>query len=278
MHFSKYHGAGNDFILVEGDATTVSSADAQRLCDRHFGIGADGILLIGPPQTEGSLASMRVVNSDGSVPEMCGNGLRCVALYLAHHRAVTDFVVDTGAGALRCQVALDGEHGGQVTIDMGVATVDAASVTSAGRVTLEVGAHGPLEFVGVSTGNPHAVVFGPWENTKEAAAQHGAALSCHRAFPQGANVGFARVVGHKTLELTVFERGAGLTLACGTGACAAASAAVALGKVESGEEVPVSLPGGLLHISVSSLSANTYNTVMRGPAQRVFVGEALPSL
>jgi len=257
VRFEKYEGLGNDFILVEIDRAKLDANVVKRLCDRHFGIGADGVLLIEPPASVQSRATMTVLNADGSQPEMCGNGIRCVALYLAAKdgRSEVDFLIDTDSGVRTCKVT-----DGQVEVEMG-ALVDLGSVD----VTLDGRAH---SFAQVSSGNPHAITFLPYEPVE--IDDVGPRVSVASAFPQGTNVEFARLVGDGSIDLVVWERGVGRTMACGTGACATVGAACLQGKRPFDTPIAVNLPGGTLRISVrrDSLAAT-----MRGPARPVFRGE-----
>jgi diaminopimelate epimerase len=258
LRFAKYHGLGNDFVVVDGP---LMSADrARRICDRRRGIGADGVLTILPPRTPGALARMHIYNSDGSVPEMCGNGIRCVARHLADTRgAAGEIVIDTDAGPRRCVVHRAAAGAVEaISVEMGPARVE-------GEEDFQVAGE-RLHAVRVNMGNPHAVLFDV--PTRERAGAVGPAIEA--AVPGGANVGFARP-GARGIDLVVWERGAGLTDACGTGACAAAVAALRRGEVPAGAPVEVRLPGGALEITVS---ADLARVTMRGPAERVFAGEA----
>jgi diaminopimelate epimerase len=257
--FLKYEGLGNDFILVEtADAELVSPELAVRLCDRRFGVGADGVLLVLPGAEGRSAARMKVVNADGSIPEMCGNGLRCVAMHVAGRQGLEqgELAVDTDAGLRVCRV--DAARG-IVTVDLGPARV-------LGERTLEL-AQGHFVVTVVSVGNPHAVLFGDFSG--DDVARLGPAMATHAIFPRGVNVGFAKHEG-RALELVVWERGVGVTLACGTGACAAVAALCARGLARHDETVEVRLPGGTLTASIAS---QTEHVTLEGPARRVFSGE-----
>jgi diaminopimelate epimerase len=256
LKFWKYHGLGNDFVVVEGPPL-MEPGRAFRLCDRRRGIGADGVLTILPAQGGGA-AYMHVYNSDGSVAAMCGNGIRCVARHLADARGLSGEIrIETGSGTRACRI-----HRGPsgeveaVTVDMGAARLE-------GEQDFEVGTE-TLHAVRVSMGNPHAVIFG----AASRARAESAGPAVERLVPGGVNVGFAepRPDG---IDLVVWERGAGLTDACGTGACAAAVAAVRAGRTRGGAPVEVRVPGGALQITVGpDLSVR-----MKGPAERVFEGE-----
>jgi diaminopimelate epimerase len=258
LRFAKYHGLGNDFVLVEGPL--MSPERARAVCDRHRGIGADGVVTILPPRTPGAAAGMHIYNPDGSVAEMCGNAIRCLARHLAETRGLDGRIrIDTDAGPKDC--TLHRGAGGAVlavSVEMGPARVE-------GEQEFRVGAE-RLRAVRVSMGNPHAVLFD--EPSVARARDVGPALE--RAVPGGVNVGFARPAGG-AIDLVVWERGAGLTDACGTGACAATVAAVRRGDVAPGVPVEVRLPGGALEITVAPDLARV---TMRGPAERVFTGEA----
>jgi diaminopimelate epimerase len=258
IRFSKWHGLGNDFVLVEGPP--VGPERARRLCDRRRGIGADGVVSIQPPRTPGAAAAMHITNSDGSIAEMCGNAIRCVARQLAEGRGLEGAIrIDTDAGPKTCTLHRDPR--GEVTsisVEMGPARLEGEQVFDlAGEV---------LRATRVSMGNPHAVLFDT--PTRERAGAVGPAIE--RAVPGGVNVGLARSA-RGGIDLVVWERGAGLTDACGTGACAAAVAAIQRGDVKAGEPVAVRLPGGTLEITVAP---DLSRVVMRGPAERVFEGEA----
>jgi diaminopimelate epimerase len=256
LRFEKYEGLGNDFILVDmPDHREMTPERAIRLCDRRFGVGADGVLLVHPPRTLGSDARMHVINADGSVPEMCGNGVRCVALHVATGRGIVGgtVLVETGAGPRAC--ILDG--GGMVAVDMGVVRV-------LGERVIEVEGRSVLLTL-ADAGNPHAVLLGAYARGEvEYLGPH---LSTHSAFPRGTNVEFARVEGDG-IDLVVWERGVGITMACGTGACATAAVACEKGLATRGRPLRLQLPGGCLEVTVGVDG----RTTMRGPARRVFSG------
>jgi len=270
MNFDKYQGIGNDFIVVDAkSARDVSAEQAVKLCHRQFGIGADGVILVLPPDDPAHLGRMRVINSDGSVPQMCGNGLRCVALHVARTRpqirTLSEAVYETDGGLRTCLVELgpDGASA-EVTVDMG-------PVRILGDLHLgladERSEWAEVELITVDVGNPHGVSLR--RPSAEIIGRIGPRLATHEAFPEGANIGFAHVVDRNFIDLVVWERGAGLTLACGTGACAAVGAACSRGLASWGSPVTVKLPGGQLTISVD---AGGGHAKMRGPAQHVFSG------
>ena len=267
--FAKYEGLGNDFLVVEqARFPRVTAALAQRLCDRHFGVGADGVLLTG---LRDGRPFMEVVNADGSTPEMCGNGLRCVALYLVERELVRElaFEVSTDAGPHTVRVTRDRE-GATVEVQMRAASLRAADVLREGEGSF---IDQPFTVDGrsfhvttVSMGNPHAVLF---DDVGGDMAQLGPRIEKDARFAAGANVGFARFRDRENLDLTVWERGVGFTLACGTGACAAAVAAVETGRAARGEPLHVHLPGGPLRILVGE---HGEPISMTGPARAVFEG------
>ena len=261
--FAKYEGLGNDFVVVDG--IHVTPAQAVTICDRHLGIGADGVLIVG---TDGPAPSMRVINADGSVPEMCGNGIRCVARHLRRTKKLvsSDVRIDTAAGPHRCTLLDDG----RVAVEMAVPSLDPSSVPV--RADSDVIDH-PFEIgddtvhlTAVSMGNPHAVTF---DDVGDRRLALGPAIQNDSRFPRRANVGFARLARDGTIDLEVYERGAGWTRACGTGACAAAVAAVETGRAARNEPITVRLPGGPLEIVVG---ARGEPVRMTGPARHVFDG------
>lgn len=262
LAFDKYEGLGNDFVVVDvARADEVSAERAQALCDRHFGIGADGVLLVAPAATAGARARMVVLNADGSRPEMCGNGIRCVALHLARRdgAAGISYVIDTDAGPLLCEVERDGDRG-QVRVGMGHGRPGPDHrVELDGRV---------VSFFRVSMGNPHAITF---DEPLDAAHADRLGPLVSSGFPEGTNVELARQKGEAEFDLLVWERGVGRTLACGTGAAATAVAAVRSGRARYGAPIAIDLPGGRLELRVAE---GSLEVSMRGPARRVFSGEA----
>jgi diaminopimelate epimerase len=261
LRFAKYEGLGNDFLVVDATSETlVNTSQVIELCDRHFGVGADGVLLVTPPKSLGARATMVVLNADGSRPEMCGNGLRCVALHLAlQDRAHgVSFIIDTDAGQRLVAVERT-DSGASISVGMGRGTPEGELDYAFGGAS--------LNFLLVSMGNPHAISF-DGDLDEQRLDQLGPALSAQ--FPAGTNVELVIKRGERELEVLVWERGVGRTLACGTGACAVAVAAARQGRVPFDAEIEVRLPGGPLHITVAR---ETLDVTMRGPARRVFSGE-----
>lgn len=252
--FVKMHGIGNDFVVVdERTREPFPVAAVPALCDRHTGVGADGVLVIGRPRGAGAVARMDVWNADGSAAEMCGNGIRCVARRLVDAGTVA---VETGAGLLSCTVHADGS----VEVEMGPARIEGTpdeAFRAAGH---------SVRATRVRTGNPHLVTFDALDEGVRAAVA--SALSTDPAFPEGTNVELARVEG-AGLVLSVWERGVGFTRACGTGACATLAVACATGRMPYERTAVVSLPGGDLLVTVPGPGQSIR---MRGPAAHVFDG------
>jgi diaminopimelate epimerase len=266
-------------------------AAAIALCDRQFGVGGDGVLAVLPvgPGDRGD-ARMRVLNADGSEAEMCGNGLRCVVKHLHDRGGLRQgrLVIDTGAGPLACEVHSGGDGAAAtVTVDMGRPRLTRAEIPMQGPADercleqpllldpADAGDAAGLRVTAVSMGNPHAVMFvGSRDEARAKAVALGPIIEHHAWFPRRTNVEFAHVRSARELDLIVWERGCGITLACGTGACATVVAACLAGHCRPGEEVAVHLLGGTLAITV----AEGYATVlMRGPARFVFDGEVEPT-
>ena len=259
MHFTKRQGLGNDYLdlnCLEGAPEDLPGL-AIRLSDRHFGVGGDGIICIGPGKT-GDF-SMEMYNADGSRGAMCGNGIRCVGKYVYDKGLTrkTCLTIDTDAGPRLVELEVRGGRAVRVSVDMGVPVVKPGMDVAAGEETFRL--------YPVEVGNPHGVVF-----CQEPAAvdlgQVGPVLE--RLFPGGINVEFAAPRGQDRLEVRVWERGSGITLACGTGACAALAAAVKTGRCA--RQCAVRLPGGVLDLDWDRDSGHMR---MTGPAVTVFEGE-----
>jgi len=267
LRFAKYHGLGNDFIVID---EAVSARAATLLCDRRFGVGADGVLMVLPAPAAGADARMRILNADGSEPEMCGNGIRCVAKELFDSGRVRKDVIriDTLAGVLACAVQV-GESGrvDTVAVEMGRPRLTRGRA----QEPLAIGGR-ELALTCVSMGNPHAITFVSGEEPLRPLAERlGPLVEHHEWFPMRTNVEFARVRSSGAeIELVVWERGCGITMACGTGACATAAAAVLTGRAPAGREIAVDLPGGRLGITVAEDGSGVR---MRGPARLAFRGE-----
>ncbi len=283
MHFSKYHGIGNDFLVTdlragaELEPSPQEPAVVAALCDRHFGVGADGLLAILPPLTTTAVARMRVLNADGGEAEMCGNGLRCVAKYLYEldPGRRSSLVIDTGAGPLTCEISDEAGVAVAVTVDMGRPILARARIPMTGpadercvATQLTLSGH-DLSITAVSMGNPHCISFVDASGAalRELAETVGPTIEHHDWFPQRSNAEFARVVADDEIELVVWERGVGITLACGTGACATVVAACLSGLAETDRDITVHLLGGDLVVRVA---ADYSGVLMSGAAAHVY--------
>jgi diaminopimelate epimerase len=272
LAFTKMHGLGNDFVVIDGvrQQVALSPEDVRFLADRHFGVGCDQVLLVEPPQDPArALFRYRIFNADGGEVEQCGNGARCFAVFVREQRltAADTIAVETLAGPIVLQVEADG----QIRVDMGrprfrpeeipfLADAEAQSYDlEAGGETVAIGA--------VSMGNPHAVLLVD-DVAAAPVARLGPLIEHHARFPARVNVGFAAVTGRDSIDLRVHERGAGETLACGTGACAAMAVARRRGLVDA--RARVNLPGGSLVLSWTGKDEDP--VFMTGPATTVFHG------
>ena len=275
IEFSKYQGLGNDFILIDNRHSVepiITPERAIKICDRHFGIGGDGVIFVLPGTTDTDY-SMRIYNSDGSEPEMCGNGIRCLAKFIAelegNGEVNKSYRIDTLAGVIVPKL----ESNGEVTVDMGEPELTAAKIPTTLAGTEEKVVAQPLE-VGdrswsvttVSMGNPHCITFVK-DISAIALAEIGPLFEHHAVFPQRTNTEFIEVVSSDYIKMSVWERGAGITLACGTGACASVVAGVLNNKCD--RSCTVELPGGCLQINWSATDNRVY---MTGPAAKVFHG------
>ncbi|UBF25750.1 diaminopimelate epimerase [Kovacikia minuta CCNUW1] len=282
IEFVKYHGLGNDFILIDNRSSSeprLTPEQAIQWCDRHFGIGADGVIFALPGQ-DGTNYTMRIFNSDGSEPEMCGNGIRCFARFVAELEgsqgqensetpSSVAYRVHTLAGVMTPKL----EANGLVTVDMGEPRLLAAEIpttlTAADQkvvnIPLAVGEQS-WNVTCVSMGNPHCITF-----VEDVAAiplaTIGPQFECHPVFPKKINTEFIQIVRPDYLKMRVWERGAGITLACGTGACAALVAGVLNDRCD--RHATVELPGGPLQIEWSKTDNRLY---MTGPAEKAFTG------
>lgn len=273
IEFVKYHGLGNDFILIDNRHSSepcLTPEQAVAWCDRHFGIGADGVIFALPGQDDTDY-TMRIFNSDGSEPEMCGNGIRCLAKFIAdlEGQSAATYRIHTLAGVITPKLNLDG----QVTVDMGLPRLLAAEIPTTLAAADEKVVDRPLEVAGqswnvtcVSMGNPHCITFVDDVATIPLEAI-GPQFEHHMAFPQRINTEFIQVVNSSYLKMRVWERGAGITLACGTGACASLVAGVLNNKCH--RRATIELPGGCLEIEW----ADDQRLYMTGPATRVFTGQ-----
>jgi len=277
MLFSKWQGLGNDFVIVNGFTEQISdyAQTAVKVCDRHFGIGADGLVVVLPSAIADF--KMRIFNSDGSEAEMCGNVTRCVARYVYEY-GLTDkaeLTIETLAGIIRPQLIFaDDGSVAEVKVDMGEPRLRRHEIPMGGEAT-DTAIAVPLEVDGtvynitaVSMGNPHCVIFVDDIGTIDLPVV-GPKIETHPIFPRKTNVEFVQVLGVDRLRMRVWERGAGITLACGTGASASLVAAVLNGKTK--RRATVELDGGNLVIEWSENN----HVYMSGPAVEVFRGEFL---
>jgi diaminopimelate epimerase len=270
LAFTKMHGLGNDFIVFDAaDPGAVPPPDTlRRLADRRRGIGFDQALVLAPPRRSGTDVYYRIFNADGSEVEQCGNGARCIARLVASRAAIQErpLVMDSPGGLVKAQLRRDG----LVSVAMGVPDFDPRSLPfeaerEAPSYHVETPA-GPIEFAAVSVGNPHAVIR--VRSVRDAPVDSvGPAMENHARFPRRVNVGFLEIIAPDHVRLRVFERGAGETQACGTGACAA----VAVGRRHGplAEEVRVDLPGGRLIVQWPGPGSEIWLT---GPAETAFEG------
>ncbi len=272
MNFWKYHGLGNDFILIDNfDGTAPTDPETvRRLCDRRMGIGADGILYVNSDKEAD--AFMKIMNADGSEAEMCGNGIRCVAKHLYDFSTDPLEVVriNTLAGVKLVRIRSRNGEAVEAQVDMGAPRLECKDVpmNCQGRfIDGDLNVKGrSIKGTAVSMGNPHFVTFD--SISEEDMKILGPLIEAHSLFPRKTNVEFVRYSA-PFLDVTVFERGAGWTMACGTGACASTVAAAIKGVVPFDHEVPVRLPGGVLRIKVPK---DLSSVQMTGPAVRVFQG------
>jgi len=271
LSFTKMQGLGNDFVVIDAYSQPASLTNSQikQIADRHFGVGCDQLLLVEKPVSPSADFRYRIFNADGGEVEQCGNGARCFVRFV-HDKGLTNksqICVETASGIIYPKL----EDNGLVTVDMGAPRFEPAQIPF---VADEIAATYPLQ-VGnevvtvssISMGNPHAVQVVP--NVETAPVQiQGPIIEKHERFPQRVNAGFMQIMDEHHIKLRVFERGAGETLACGTGACAAAVAGIQLGELQS--PVNVKMRGGELSISWEGGSAPV---MMTGPAVTVFEGQ-----
>ncbi len=272
LSFTKMHSLGNDFVLLDGVRRpfNLGRDHIQHLADRHWGIGCDQLIVAERGQN-GADFSMRIFNTDGSEAEQCGNGARCFAKFL-HDEGLTDqtrLVVDTGSRLIQLEI----EDDWQVVVDMGAPGFEPGALPfdaqdEANVYQLDVAGE-MVEISAISLGNPHAVLLVDDVDTAPV-ERLGPAIERHSRFPQRTNVGFACPITRSKIRLRVWERGVGETLACGSGACAAAVACHRLGRID--EEIEVELPGGIASVRWPGQGP----VFLRGPAVTVYRGEIDP--
>ncbi len=274
IQFTKMHGIGNDFVVIDcvNQAVSLTDEQARRIADRHYGVGCDQILLVEPPRSSDVAFRYRILNADGSEVNQCGNGARCFARFVVEHNLCgeREFPVETAAGVMILSIQEDG----QVSVNMGAPELTPAQIPfvppqgeggSRSQYPLNVDGE-TLAVSVVSMGNPHAVL--QVDDIESApVTELGPRIEHHPAFPLRTNVGFMQVIDAGHVRLRVWERGAGETLACGSGACGAVVAGRLLDVL--GDHVKVDLPGGTLEIDWPGGSAPV---CMTGPAETVFEG------
>ncbi len=271
IRFTKMQGIGNDFIVIDGYSQSIqlSTAQIRQLADRHFGVGCDQLLLVEKPVNQAADFRYRIFNADGGEVEQCGNGARCFVRFVYEKKLTekTLICVETANGLIYPKL----EDNGLVTVNMGIPQFEPAQIpfiTEAASLTYELSInHEKVEISVVSMGNPHAVQIVADIDIAPVKTQ-GALIENHQSFPQRVNAGFMQILSTHEIRLRVFERGTGETLACGTGACAAAVAGIRLNKILS--PVTVLMQGGTLSIS---WEGNSSPVMMTGPAESVFDGE-----
>jgi diaminopimelate epimerase len=285
MNFTKVQGAGNDFILVKtSDMQRDWSPMARAICDRHFGVGGDGLLLVLPSVVADF--QMRIFNPDGSEAEVCGNGLRCLAKYAVDEgltsTRVQEISVETRSGIRRITLHYDEDKLTKIQVGMGepgFGAKDIPVVMEPGRDDLldikpildyHIIVDGEELFLSfVSMGNPHAVYFGQYPVSNFPLSQLGPKIEQHKMFPQRVNFEVARIISRQSIEARVWERGVGETLACGSGACAVAVTAQLHGYIDN--KVAVKLPGGILEVEWNGVG----EVFLSGPVETVFTGDWL---
>ena len=271
MHFWKMHGLGNDYIIIDNRDEKITKKEAgqmaKTLCDRRFSIGADGLLLVSDSKVAD--AKMRILNSDGSEAEMCGNGIRCFAKYCYENGLAkkTEVAIETLSGIKHIWLTLKDNEVSAVKVDMGAPNWQRSSLPMTGKgpcinEDLEVDGE-TFKVTCLSMGNPHCVIFVDCIDCFPV-QEIGEKIENHKAFPKGTNVGFVEVLNKKELNVRVWERGCGETLACGTGTCAAVAASNKLGLV--GNKVTVHVLGGDLQVEVAD------TIFLIGGAEKVFEG------
>lgn len=272
LKFSKMHGLGNDFIVIDAinQNVNLSIKQVQFLADRRFGVGCDQLLVVEKPTQQGVDFRYRIFNADGSEVEQCGNGVRCFARFVRDKQLTdkTTIAVETASGIV--YPTLQGN--GNVTVDMGAPQFEPQQIPfesdeQAVQYTLDLNNGDTVSIGAVSMGNPHAVMLVSDVALADVDAI-GPLVESHEQFPQRVNVGFMQVIDRANIKLRVYERGSGETLACGTGACAAVVSGIQQGILD--HEVNVSLPGGDLNIVWAGESEPVW---MTGPATHVFDGE-----
>ncbi len=274
MYITKVHGTGNDFVIIEDLENKLAGREselAKKVCHRRFGVGADGILLV----RKSNIANIRmvIVNSDGSFAEMCGNGIRCFAKYVFEKKLVDNGIIDieTDDGVKKAFLDFDGETVEGVKINMGRYSLEPSKVPAETQEEImdkqiEVKTGNKYKITSMLMGVPHTMVFG---NLDDFDIEEGKYIENHKLFPKNTNVNFCEIIDRNNIRVKTWERGAGPTMACGTGSCAAAVAAKLLKNADN--KIFVHVPGGKLLIEINEND----EVFMTGPAVTVFRGEML---
>lgn len=273
MNFTKMHGLGNDFIVLESLNAEIKNIEdiARKVCHRHFGIGADGILLV--QSSKAADIKMTIINSDGSYAEMCGNGLRCFCKYVYDEGIVKKetMTVETGAGILTARLNIKNDIVETVRVDMGSPILDKKIIPFSGEVdNLKYNINVKGTTYDASTilmGVPHTGIFVE-DIDDDTVIEHGKAIERMPLFPSGTNVNFVKVIDEETILVRTWERGAGYTLACGTGACASAVICMLRGVTKN--SIKVSLIAGILNVSMEN-----HKVFMEGPAEYICEGKIM---
>jgi diaminopimelate epimerase len=269
ISFKKMHGLGNDFVVLDARAQKLdlSPARLRSIANRKTGIGCDQVIILDAPKDKSADIYMRIINADGTEVNACGNATRCVAWELGAEKKQNHITIQTGAGLLECDIA--GDH--MVTVDMGAAQLDWRDIPlrdacDTAEIPIELPGSNLPKPVGVNVGNPHAVFFIANAESFDV-AKWGPQIETHKMFPQKTNVEFVQILDRSRVRMRVWERGAGITDACGTGACAAAVAAVR--KNLTDRKITVVMDGGELQIEY----LRDGHVLMTGPVAIAFVGE-----
>ena len=272
IKITKMQGLGNDFVFMDYEEykkTNMPLKDlAVKLCDRHFGIGADGLIIPVPYSGDDADIEWHYVNSDGSLAQMCGNGMRCFAKYVYDKKLVNkkSFSVKTLAGIIKPEILNDGN----IRVNMGNPILEDEKIPFKGERKITINDK-TFEIYPISMGNPHCIIFTD-ENTLELAKTYGPEIEKHPFFPEKTNVEFIKVLNHNEIEMCVYERGCGITLACGTGACASAVECILNNLTE--KNVKVNLLGGAVNIEWQGSKQDTkHNVYMTGSANYTFSAE-----
>jgi diaminopimelate epimerase len=272
IKITKMQGCGNDFVVLDYEEYIKSGLSMEelaiKLCDRHFGIGADGMIIPDTKQNGQTDIAWYFYNNDGSTAQMCGNGMRCFAKYVWDKKLVKNksFSVKTLAGIIKPEIQEDGT----VKVNMGTPILEDSKIPFKGERTVQL-KDKSFDIIPVSMGNPHCIIFTE-ENPLELAQNYGPLMEKHPFFPEKTNTEFVKVLSKNEIEMRVFERGCGITLACGTGACASVVACVLNNLTE--QKVKVNLLGGAVNVEWSGTSQNPKeNIYLIGPAEYSFVAD-----